>query len=630
MEQRGSPSAAGRAGRAIDLSVLGIVFGDIGTSPLYALRECLVGAHGVEATAANVLGVLSLVIWALMLVVSFKYLAVVMRASNHGEGGIFALLALVPERLRVSPAGRLAWPALLVMFGAGLLYGDGMITPAISVLSAIEGLETTAPSLRPLVVPLTCGVLVGLFLLQRRGTGSVGRLFGPVMALWFVVIGAAGAWGVVRHPQVLAALSPLHAARYFATHGLRGALVLGSVVLAVTGGEALYADMGHFGARPIRRAWFALVLPSLVLSYLGQGALLLARPNDAANPFFSLVPTGAWTVALVVLSTAATIIASQALISGAFSMTHQAVQLGFLPSMAVHHTSSEREGQIYIPEINTLLAVACLLLVLTFRHSSRLASAYGLAVTGTMTITSLVFYEVTRTTWRWPLWKSLPLLLLFLAIDLPFLGANLFKIVDGGFIPVLVGLGFFAVMKTWKRGRQLIRARNEALGEGVAEFLRDCAVDTARSPITGVFLTGQERGIAPVLRRLMDTLRVVPQTVIFLTIRVLHEPHASRREPTLETLGTGVYRAILEVGFMDELRVADAVASMAAREGVPANPAHVTYVAGRETFEITDAGAMGRWSEWLFALLARNARPVTERLFLPPDQVVEIGSRMDL
>jgi KUP system potassium uptake protein len=610
--------------------VLGIVFGDIGTSPLYALRECLKGEHGVAPTPENVLGVLSLVIWALMLVVSFKYLTVIMRASNHGEGGIFALLALVPARLRSSPAGRLGWPALLVMLGAGLLYGDGMITPAISVLSAIEGLETIAPGMRPLVVPLTCGVLVGLFTLQRRGTGGVGRLFGPVMAVWFVVIGVAGARALVQHPQVLAALSPLHAARYFAAHGWRGALVLGSVVLAVTGGEALYADMGHFGAPPIRRAWFALVLPSLVLSYLGQGALLLARPAEADNPFFALVPSGAWTLSLVLLSTAATIIASQALISGAFSMTHQAVQLGFMPSLTVRHTSSQREGQIYIPEINTLLAVACVLLVLTFRHSSRLASAYGVAVTGTMTITSLVFYEVTRATWRWPLWKSLPLLLLFLAIDLPFLGANLFKLLDGGFIPVLVGLGFFAVMKTWKRGRQIYKARIAAGSEDVDAFLRACDVGTVRSPVTGIFLTGDERGIAPVLRRLMDTLHVVPETVVLLTIKVRHEARVERIEPTLQKLGAGVYRAILEFGFMDFLDVPSAIARMAAREGVPADPAHVTYVAGRETFEGTEAGDMNRWSEWLFGLLSRNARPVTQRLSLPPEQVVEIGSRIDL
>jgi KUP system potassium uptake protein len=629
VEDRAYAKIARRAG--LQLTVLGVVFGDIGTSPLYALRECLVGEHGVRATPENVLGVLSLVIWALMLVVSFKYLTVIMRANNQGEGGIFALLALLPDRTHPSPAGRLAWPALLVMFGAGLLYGDGMITPAISVLSALEGLESTAPALRPAVVPLTCAVLVGLFLLQRRGTGGVGRLFGPVMAAWFVAIGSVGAFALARHPSALAALNPWYAVRFFQAHGARGALVLGSVVLAVTGGEALYADMGHFGAPPIRRAWFALVLPALVLSYLGQGAHLLSHPTEAGNPFFSLVPRGPLTLALVFLSTVATIIASQALISGAFSMTHQAAQLGFLPSMTVRHTSSHREGQIYIPEINALLAFACLLLVLTFRQSSRLASAYGLAVTGTMTITSLVFFDVARATWRWPLWKALPLLLLFLAIDLPFLGANLFKLVDGGFIPVLVGLGFFLVMKTWRRGRQLYKARTELLSQDLEDFLRACDSEhTVRSPVTGICLTGQDRGVAPVLRRLMTTLHVVPETVVFLTVHVGHAARVGRVNPVVRALGHGVYRVVVEYGFMDYVHVPEVLEIMSARDGVPADPAHVTYVAGRDTFAHGNEGSMGRWSERLFALLARNARPVTERLDLPPDQVVEIGSRIDL
>ena len=343
------------------------------------------------------------------------------------------------------------------------------------------------------------------------------------------------------------------------------------------------------------------------------------------------MPKGLPALGLVVLSTAATIIASQALISGAFSMTHQAVQLGFMPSLTVRHTSSQREGQIYIPEINTLLAVACLLLVLTFRHSSRLASAYGLAVTGTMTLTSLVFFEVTRTTWRWPLWKAVPLLLLFLSIDLPFLGANLFKLIDGGFIPVLVGLAFFVVMSTWKRGRELNRSRVERMSQDVDEFLRACRAETiVRSPTTGIFLTGQDHGIAPVLRHLMDTLHVVPQTVVLLTVRVSHAARGERAAPVLRKIGEGVYRAVIEYGFMDHLHIPEAVALMSAREGVPADPARVTYVAGRDTFAAGNAGAMGRWSERLFALLTRNARPLTERLDLPPHQVVEVGSRIDL
>jgi KUP system potassium uptake protein len=621
-------------GLGIQLAALGVVFGDIGTSPLYAMRECLKGPHAVPVTHGNVMGVLSLVVWALMLVVTFKYLTVVMRASNHGEGGLFALLALVPERLRKTAAGRLGWPALFVLFGAGLLYGDGMITPAISVLSAVEGLETVEPRLAPLVVPLTCVVLLGLFALQRRGTGSVGKLFGPVMVLWFVTIGVAGALGVMRHPQVLGAVNPVHAVRYFQAHGLPGALVLGSVVLAVTGGEALYADMGHFGARPIRRAWMALVLPALLLSYMGQGALLLVRPADVANPFFSLVPGGAWTLALVLLSTAATIIASQALISGAFSMTHQAIQLGYLPAFTVRHTSREHEGQIYVPEVNALLAVACVVLVLTFRHSSRLASAYGLAVTGTMTVTSLVFFAVARHTWRWPAWKAVPLLLLFLSFDLPFVGANLFKLLDGGFIPVLVGLMFFAFMKTWKRGRELYGAHQRATGGqvDVGAFVRSCDTAASRPAGTGIFLTGQEQGVPPALLRLVDTLHVVPQTAVLLTIRVCHEAHVAQPEPKLEALGSGVHRASLEFGFMDYLKVPEAVRLMAQHHGIPADPAAATYFAERDTFETKsgDGGGMSRWSQWLFAFVSRNARPVTERLSLPPERVVEIGARVPL
>jgi KUP system potassium uptake protein len=624
------PGAPKPGRRGLELAALGVVFGDIGTSPLYALRECLRGEHGVAPTPENVLGVLSLVIWALMLVVSFKYLTVVMRASDRGEGGLFALLALLPERLHSSPAGRLAWPALLVLFGSGLLYGDGMITPAISVLSAVEGLEGAHPALKPAVVPLTCGVLVGLFLLQRHGTGTVGRLFGPVMAAWFVAIGVAGARGLLRHPQVLAALSPHHAVRFFAAHGVRGALVLGSVVLAVTGAEALYADMGHFGARPIRRVWFALVLPALALSYLGQGALMLAQPGSGENPFFALVPTGAWTLGLVVLSTVATIIASQALISGAFSMSHQAIQLGFLPSLTVRHTSSEQEGQIYVPEMNALLAAACVLLVVVFKHSSGLASAYGLAVTGTMAITSVLFFAVARETWRWPLWKAGALLFVFLTVDLSFLVANLFKLLEGGFIPVLVGLSFFVVMRTWKRGRLIHKARVRATVDNVDELLRACSSGALRSPVTGIFLTSEEEGVAPVLQRLMDTLHVVPETVILLTIRVLHQARVEAAAPRLQELGAGVYRAIVDFGFMDYLNLPVAIERMAKRDGVPADPAHATYFAGHETFEATERGEMGRWSEGLYAFLARNARPVTQRLSLPPEQVIEIGSRMDL
>jgi len=436
--QHASAAHAPASKSTLALAALGVVFGDIGTSPLYALKECVSKEHGVVPTQENVLGLLSLIFWALMMVVTVKYLTFIMRADNQGEGGILALLALVPDKLR-GKGTRVGWIAVLVVFGAALLYGDGIITPAISVLSAIEGLEVATDKLKPVVVPITCVILVGLFAVQKRGTAGIGRVFGPIMVVWFLSIAALGIGFIIKNPDVLQALWPGHAVTFFAAHGAHGIIVLGAVVLAITGGEALYADMGHFGRGPIRVAWYGLVLPSLVLNYFGQGALLLEDPRAAESPFFALVPHGALTYALVLLAAVATVIASQALISGAFSLTHQAVQLGFLPRVTIVHTSSETEGQIYIPEINWGLAAACLSLVLTFRESSKLAAAYGIAVTGTMAITSIVYFVVLRQTWRWPLWKALPLLVLFLAWDLPFFASNLLKFLEGGWVPMLVG-----------------------------------------------------------------------------------------------------------------------------------------------------------------------------------------------
>jgi KUP system potassium uptake protein len=441
---------------ALTLGALGVVFGDIGTSPLYTLRECLRGAGEGHARPADVYGLLSLIFWSLTMVVTVKYLTFIMRADNHGEGGIFALLAIVPESLRMKSTGRISRIALVVVVGAALLYGDGAITPAISVLSAIEGLTVVKPSIGPAVVPITCVILVGLFLVQKRGTGAVGTFFGPIMLTWFLTIGALGSYQIARTPEVLAALSPLHAARFMMAHGVPGFLVLGSVVLAVTGGEALYADMGHFGAKPIRLAWLALAMPALVLCYFGQGALVLRDPATVENPFFSMVPAGGATLALVALSSVATVIASQALISGAFSLTRQAMQLGYFPRVTIRHTAAHTEGQIYIPQINWILAFGCLLLVIGFQKSDRLASAYGIAVTGTMMLTSYVYYVVMRHTWRWPLPVALAILVLFLSFDVPFFAANTVKIFDGGWVPVLIGVAFIAAMLNWSKGRTLI------------------------------------------------------------------------------------------------------------------------------------------------------------------------------
>src|SRR6516165_5418687 len=414
---------------ALSLGALGVVFGDIGTSPLYTLKECLLTLGGPEAQAEGLFGVLSLMFWALLMVVTVKYVCFIMRADNHGEGGIFALLAIVPERFRkaAKPSGRATAMALLAVIGAALLYGDGVITPAISVLSAIEGLTVASDKLEPAVVPLTCAILVALFAVQRRGTGGIGKVFGPIMAVWFTTLASLRLYHIAQRPEILAALSPHHAVHYFVTHGPQGGLILGSVVLAVTGGEALYADMGHFGLRPIRLSWTFFVLPSLVLCYLGQGALVLGDRKTAENPFFAMVPEGPATYALVLLSSVATVIASQALISGAFSLTRQAMLLGYLPRMTIKHTAYHTEGQIYIPRVNYLLALGSIGLVLVFRQSVRLAAAYGIAVTGTMTITSILFYIVSRHTWGWSRWKAGALLVLFLSFDVPFLLANLFK-----------------------------------------------------------------------------------------------------------------------------------------------------------------------------------------------------------
>jgi KUP system potassium uptake protein len=571
------------------------------------------------------------VFWALTVVVSVKYIGFIMKADNDGEGGIFALLALIPERPRNGRArAALGWAAILVILGAGLILGDGMITPAISVLSAIEGLEVAAPHFAPLVVPLTCGVLLGLFALQSRGTGSVGRLFGPVMVVWFVVLALLGAVHVTKYPAVLSALSPHHAIRFFAAHGIRGFLVLGSVVLAITGGEALYADMGHFGRRAIRVAWFALAMPALVLNYFGQGALLLTNPK-VEHPFFDMVPSGTVTYALVVLASVATVIASQALIAGAFSLTYQAVQLGFFPRVTVRHTSSETEGQIYIPEINWGLAMASILLVLVFRASSGLASAYGIAVTGTMAITSIVFFEVTRSRWGWPVWRSVLLLVLFLSFDLPFFGSNLFKFVDGGYVPILVGAAISVVMMTWRYGRKVYAEYLESISPPLGDFLATLDERSAiRVPIAGIFLTANQKGVPRIISHLVTRMRSLPETVVLLTVQILHVPHVTGDDLAVEELGQGFHRLTVKFGFMDESDVPQAVARAVERFGLPVDPSDVVYYLALDRFVAAPTGRMGRWSEGLFALLYRNAKSATFQFRIPATQVVEVGTQVDL
>jgi KUP system potassium uptake protein len=621
------------------VGAVGIVFGDIGTSPLYAFKECIAGEHQLDPTRANVLGVLSLIVWSLMLVVTLKYLVFVMRADNEGEGGILALLALTPERMR-GRGKSIGLVALLVIAGAALLYGDGMITPAISVLSAVEGLGAEAPALKDYVVPITCVILLGLFLMQSRGTGSVGRLFGPVMVVWFLVLGGLGAYHASKNTGVFAAIDPRHAVAFFEEHKLRGIAVLGSVVLTITGGEALYADMGHFGAKPIRLAWLGLVFPSLLLAYFGMGALVLSDPSTATNPFFAMVPRGPATWALIGLATAATIIASQALISGAFSLTNQAVQLGFFPRVTIKHTSGEAEGQIYVPEINWLLAAACLALVGWAQSSSKLAAAYGIAVTGTMGITSVVFFVVTRTTWKWPLWRAVPLLAFFLAFDIPFFVANATKFFHGGYVPIIIGAIFFTVMVVWRRGRRMLA---DALAEHtmpVDEFLAkygDGSTIEGKGPRiqcriagTGVVMSSHAEGVPAVFVHHVDRLKVLHESIVILTIATARVPYVTAaKRATVEVLGGGFHRVVGTYGFMETPDVPTLLQD-AKRAGLDASIDDVTFFLGRETVLAGPGGQMGEVEESLFGFLTRNSRPATSHFKLPPSQVIEIGTQIDL
>jgi KUP system potassium uptake protein len=616
--------------KALIIGALGVVFGDIGTSPLYAIKECIDPAHGVAPTHDNVLGVLSLVVWSLTMVVTVKYLTFIMKADNHGEGGILALLALVPPK-KNRPASVIGWTAGLVIFGAALLYGDGVITPAISVLSAIEGLEVATTALRPGVIPLTCVILVGLFAVQKRGTAGIGRVFGPIMVVWFLTLGFLGLRQLVRHPSVLEALNPMYAVQFFAEHRWHGFLVLGSVVLVITGGEALYADMGHFGPRPIRFAWFIMVMPCLMLNYFGQGALVIENPETSTNPFFAMVPPSL-IYPMVVLSAMATIIASQALISGAYSLTRQAIQLGFFPRVTIVHTSTQAEGQIYIPEINTMLAIACVCLVLSFRESSALAAAYGIAVTGTMGITSLIYFVVLRQTWKWPVWKAAPLVVMFLIFDLAFFGANLLKFFHGGWFPIAVALVVFLVMTTWKKGRALL-ARN--LADKLLPidiFLADLEqVKPFRVPGTAVFMSSNPSGVPVVLLHHWKHNQVLHQAIILLSVNAVNKPEvAAENRMKVRNLGHGFYQILAFYGFMETPNVPAILRESAELHGVPYAPERTSYFLGRETLLATKKSGMMRWRKALFSFISRNSRSATQYFGIPADRVVELGMQIDL
>lgn len=616
----------------LTVGALGVVFGDIGTSPLYTLKECLHAAGNGHPVESDLFGVLSLLFWALTLVVTVKYLLFIMRADNKGEGGIFALLALVPENLRTAKPGSITAVAFFAAAGAALLFGDGVITPAISVLSAIEGLGVANPDWAKSSVPISCVILAGLFWIQKRGTGTVGQFFGPIMVVWFTVLGGLGLFHILQNPIILKAMSPYYGWMFFVNHGWPGFHILASVVLAVTGGEALYADMGHFSAKPIRLAWLALVFPSLILGYFGQGANALLNPQSMENPFFSMVPAGPATIALVILSSVAAVIASQALISGAFSLTHQAMRLGFFPRVEVRHTAGEMEGQIYIPEINYLTGICSILLVLAFRESSRLAGAYGIAVAGTMAITSVIYYLVVRQTWHWPRWKALSVLLLFLSFDLPFVAANLGKFVDGGYIPIVLGAIILTVMITWNRGRSLVANRSK-MRYGSLDHAR-AHVDArlvSRVPGTAVFMSSNPDALPVSLVRHVERGRSLHETVMLVTVKTSGRPVVpSEDRYRVETMSGGFYKVIINFGFMEQPKVMAVLRRAVKEADIPFHAEDVSYYVGRENLLASPKGHMGVFTESLFSFLHKNAASADRHFGLPPRQVVELGTQMDL
>jgi len=618
----------------LTLTALGIVYGDIGTSPLYAMRECFFGSHGVAPTHDNVLGVLSLIIYALFLVISIKYVGIVMRADNQGEGGVLALTSLVPGRAGVIGGGsRLAVgrPILIALgiFGTALLYGDGMITPAISVLGAIEGLEVVTPLFRPYVVPTTVAILVGLFLIQKYGTHRVGGLFGPIMVLWFVVLASLGLLWIALYPAVLGAFDPRHAIAFFLDNGWTGFAVLGAVFLVVTGGEALYADMGHFGRRPIRIAWFVLVLPALVLNYLGQGALLLLDAT-VEHPFFLLAPSWAL-LPLVGLSTAAAIIASQALISGSFSITRQAIQLGLAPRLDVEHTSADEMGQIYVPQVNWALMLSTVAIVVGFGSSTALAAAYGIAVTLTMVITVLLLYVVMTERWFWPKPVATVVMVFFLVIDLAFFGANALKILQGGWVTLAVALVLFTLMTTWKTGLRLLAERLTARAVPLDDFMATVAeVRPRRVPGTAVFMTAQPTGTPPALAHNVRFNKVLHEHVVILTVTTAQMPHvAPDRRVSVEPMGHGLFNVRVQYGFMEDPDVPSAL-EQARTQGLQLDAGDLTYFLGRETIIVTRRKGMAVWREKLFVFMARNAVRATAFFRLPPERVVELGVQVEM
>ena len=619
-----SSSAHPRALFPVTLTAIGVVYGDIGTSPLYAMRECFFGSHSVPPTHDNVLGVLSLIVYALLLVISVKYIAIVLRADNQGEGGILALTALIP-----AVGKRRGILILLGIFGAALLYGDGMITPAITVLGAVEGLKVATPVFDPYVVPASVLILVVVFAIQRHGTHRVGGLFGPIMVGWFAVLALLGIVWIARYPDVLAAIDPRHGIRFLLENGGLGFAVLGAVFLVVTGGEALYADMGHFGARPIRVAWFAVVLPALLLNYFGQGALLLHVP-DTRDPFFELAP--AWGLApLIVLATAAAIIASQALISGAFSLTRQAIQLGYAPRLTVEHTSSREMGQVYVPQVNWFLALSTILIVIGFGSSGALAAAYGIAVALTMIITAILLHVIAIERWGWPLPAALAVTATFLVIDLSFFSANLLKVMQGGWLPIAIGIFVFTLMTTWKTGRRIVYERLTARAFPLEAFVTAVrAAPPTRVPGTAIFMTAQPTGAPAALVHNLHYNKMLHEHVVVLTVATVPTPHVAPGERlTVRAMGVNIYNARIQYGFTEDPDVPEVLGQL--REaGVPIDEDDLTFFLGRETIVVGRRPGMATWREKLFVLMSRNAVRATAFFKLPPERVVELGVQVEM
>ncbi|HXH29334.1 MAG TPA: potassium transporter Kup [Bacteriovoracaceae bacterium] len=613
------------------LSALGVVYGDIGTSPLYAFKESFHHSHNLAVLPLNIYGILSLIFWSLIIVVSIKYLVFIVRADNQGEGGVLALTSLISSYRDKSPR-TLKILILMGIFGTALLYGDGMITPAISVLSAVEGLEYVAPSLKPYIIPITIAILILLFSVQKHGTAVMGKVFGPITLLWFTVLAVLGLIKIIQYPEILSSVNPMHAVTFFQHNSWKGFTVLGSVFLVVTGGEALYSDLGHFGKSPIRLAWFAIVLPCLVLNYFGQGAMLLHDPAAIKNPFFMMAPDWAL-LPLVILATFSTVIASQALITGVFSLTMQAVQLQYIPRVSISHTSHEERGQIYVRSLNIILMLACIALVLAFKSSSNLAAAYGIAVTTTMVITTVLFYFYARHSWNWNPFLAASLCGFFLVIEASFWGANLLKIFAGGWFPLAVGLVIFTIMTTWHKGREIISNRMLELVKPLGEFLEEVKKDSPhRVPGFAVYMSGHPTHVPATVVQIYRHFHCLHEHIVFLSITTADIPHVPlSNRIRLQSIGPKIYRVIIQYGFMDLPDLSMQLKnSIILDHDTVFDPNAATFFLGREHIMATEREGMAIWREKLFALMSRNAQNATSYFHLPRGRVVEIGSLIEL